>query len=245
MRQILSILLFTVISSTLSAQVKFGITAGVNMANEIAKFDENTFAESFKKSSLNGVVLGPTLEVISKKKHIGFDISALFSQKGSNFSYDIENQNIPLHYVLEGYRSSNYVEFPLNLKYKIGPSNFCAIVSAGVYWASALGGNITVESAIDVNNANAELPDLIKDYDINFGEGNAFDYQKSDYGLNLGLGVDVFKTLQFGVNYSYGLKDTSTDKTVQSILSAYTFNDGDLELNAHNSVFSVRVSYLF
>ena len=87
------------ITSAASAQFRFGVKGGVNIAT--VKFNKDVI----DSDNVTGFHIGPTLE-LGGNAGLGLDAAVLYSQKG------FESSN-------EDFKNS-YVEVPINLKYKIG-----------------------------------------------------------------------------------------------------------------------------
>lgn len=199
-------------TSGLYAQL--GIKAGINMANEIKSFSQVDINDGFFSNNLTGYHFGIVYQKMPKKNGLGVEIGALLSQKGSTFSYDsIDATNS----TKEGYRELNYLEVPLNLRYRI-TFGFIGIYGfGGVYGGYTLNGKTVNETDnITSDETFKSLPDRI------------------DYGYNFGAGLELFKKIQLGGTLSQGLKNT-----VSSI-----FNLPQPE-TATNRVVSVNLVYLF
>lgn len=220
----------------LNAQIKLGLTAGLNMANEGTSVSGN-LASFTDKGSLKGLTVGPTVEAMVPIIGIGAEASALYSRKGSNFKYDIsmpEDYNISL----SGYRSISYIDVPLNLKYKMGIGIVNLFVTGGWYWSFALGGKVVVDNAVD-NTTNEVIPELIKKTNMSFSKS----YNSFDTGFGFGGGVELLKKIQLSVNYSISVKNTATEQAMQDILNnSYPYTGS---LSTKNRVLSVRLTYLF
>lgn len=224
------------------AQVKLGITAGVNMANEVSVFSNSALSNFEKQASLNGATGGLMLEGIVPVIGLGAEVSALYSKKGSNFKYDLANPTEGYNISIEGTRNIHCIDIPLNLKYKIGIPKVAKVFAvAGWYWSFALLGNVEVKKAQD-NNTQASIPDLIKEEKMDFSKS----YDKMDSGLDFGFGVEILEKVQIGAYYYISLKNTATEQAVGDMLNEnYKFNPGDFDLSASSRLFSVRATYLF
>ena len=96
------VLFFLIGGISLQAQVKFGLKAGVNLAN--ASFDKKNALDNFQVENFTGFQAGPMLEGIFG--FIGFDLGVLYSQQGMKFEMD----DYKLH----------TLQIPVNLKLKLG-----------------------------------------------------------------------------------------------------------------------------
>ncbi|MCD7938427.1 MAG: PorT family protein [Tannerellaceae bacterium] len=142
----------------------------------------------FAPSAIVGYNVGVTSEYIFPVLGIGFDISVLFADKG------FEQKSTT-------YRK-NYIDIPVNFKWKFNlPLVQKGYLSAGPYYSKIIGKEKTWSvkpSQASTNNAS-----------ISPLEDHA--------GIHIGAGVDIFKWLQVGINYSHefsdGYKVTYTGKT--------------------------------
>lgn len=224
------------------AQVKFGLSAGLNMANELSVFNNTAITEIEKQASLKGLTGGAMVEAMIPIVGIGAEVSALYSQKGSNFKYDLANPSEGYDISVEGSRSMHCIDIPLNLKYKIGiPKIVKVFAVAGWYWSYALSGNVEVKEAMDKRTKMA-IPELQKEKKMDFSKA----YNQMDSGLDFGFGIEIMEKVQIGAYYYISLKNTTTEHAVSDMLNdKYEFNTGDFDLSSKNRLFSVRATYLF
>jgi len=195
-----------------SAQI--GIKAGVNMANEITSFNSGAIANSFQSRNLTGYQIGLVYQKMPKVMGFGFETGVMLSQKGNSFTYSDEisvGENIK-----KGYKELNYVEIPFNVRYHISLGFIGFYASAGVYGGYTLSGK-----KVDDSNQGTEK---IKYPDFD---------SRTDYGYNLGVGLEVLNKIQLGTNWSQGLKNTTNSNTSEDIKSS------------KNRVYSVTLVYLF
>lgn len=198
-------------TSGLFAQL--GIKAGVNMANEIKSFSQQAITDAFSSKNLTGYQIGLIYQAMPKKSGLGIEIAALLSQKGSTFS---DSTSIG-DFIKKGYKELNYVEVPLNLRYRLTLGFIGVYGIAGIYGGYALSGKTVDESTNTTQNQSFQT---------------FIDHV--DYGYNLGAGVELFRKIQFGGTWSQGIKNTSSDITGMPTPTT-----------ASNRVFSVNLVYLF
>ena len=190
---------------------QLGIKAGVNMANEIKVFSQQGIADGFSSKNLTGYQIGLTYQAMQKKSGLGCEIGVLLSQKGSTFS-DSTNVND----IKQGYKELNYVEIPFNLRYRISLGFIGIYGTAGIYGGYALSGKTVDETANTTQNESFQTF-----------------MSHVDYGYNFGAGLELFRKIQLGANWSNGLKNTESN-----IGSA-------IPTKSTNKVFSVTMVYLF
>jgi len=200
----------TLITFTLSAQaqVKFGIKAGVNLAN-ISQNYEDSDDEINTKSRL-ALNLGVTVDYAISEK-VSFQSGLSFSGKGFALNlkepYDgYETEGV------KGYSrlALNYLEIPVNVAYKIKDFQ----IYAGPYLAVGISGKSKYDYSItyDYGSESYTFEDEGSyDYKPVFGEVSAADFSDDsepfralDYGLNLGVGYDVGPVV-LSLGYSLGL----------------------------------------
>jgi len=103
-------LFFLIGGISAQAQFKFGLKAGVNLANASFK------AESLDPKNFIGFQAGPMMEYIVPAVGLGFDAAVLYSQQG----FKIDKEVVKL----------SALEVPVNLKYKL---TFAKVI--GIYGA--------------------------------------------------------------------------------------------------------------
>lgn len=207
---ILSFLVFI----SLGMYAQLGIKAGMNMANEVKSFDQSEIMNSFKSNNLQGIEIGLVYQLMPKKSGLGLEIGALVSQKGSTFNVDsIDVKNV----FKQGYREINYLEVPLNLRYRLSLGFIGLYCFGGVYGGYAL----SAKTVNETTNITTEE------------KFNSF-MESVDYGYSFGAGIELFRKIQLGGTYSQGIKNTSLPN---NILPQTTNNT--------NRVMTVNLVYMF
>ncbi len=204
-------LLLALLIITSGTYAQLGIKAGINLANEIKSLNSEDIAAGFKTDNLTGYQIGLVYQLTPKKSGIGAELGVLVSQKGYTFSDSLSLVDV----VREGYKEMNYLEVPFNLRYQIKLGFIGIYGYGGVYAGYVLSGKTVVET--ENSSENIGFQDFV---------------DRADYGYNLGLGVEFFRKIQFGVNWSHGLKNTN-------------LNDSEEIDSTTNRVFSVGLTYLF
>ncbi len=185
----LLVVIFLAFSSGLFAQ--FGIKTGVNMANEIKSFSQADIAAGFDSKNLNGYQIGLIYQAMPKKSGLGMEFGAVLTQKGSVFT-DTLSKNIK-----KGYRELNYVEVPLNLRYRLTLGVIGVYGIAGIYGSYELNGE-TVNEGVEPNEITNTLYNAFLDH--------------IDYGYNLGFGLEFFNKVQIGGTWTQGIRNTSRNE---------------------------------
>lgn len=157
------------------AQIKFGIKGGVNISS--ANFDN--VPNNFSYDKISGIHIGPMLEVMIPVIGLGVDASILYSQKGLG----VNTKNI----------KNDYIDVPVNLKWKFGLPIIKVYVVAGPYVGFRIGGDKVWD-----------IPNIIS---------TQLEAKNFNAGLNFGAGIELIKHLQVGATYGLGLtEDYSVSK---------------------------------
>ena len=187
-------LLIIVVAFTMTtksfAQVKYGVKAGLNLANMLEKDDDETYSEDY--SMKIGFHLGGTAEIpISEKFSV--QPGLLFSTKGFKMKIEgidgfFEDMNINVNL--------NYLEIPINAIYKIelGSSKLC--INTGPYLGYALSGKVSYDKDSE---------------SIDIGSSDDDDLKALDYGFNIGAGIEINDAITIGLQYGLGLGNLSID----------------------------------
>jgi hypothetical protein len=190
-------------SSETSLTPKFGIKAGINLAN--------LYVDDVKDENMKLGFNGGLVAKIPLVKGLSIQPELLYTSKGSKLTYDN---------VLFGsgeYRYNlNYVELPVLAVINLAK---CFNIQAGGYAAYLTGANI--KNMDNEGNVN----DITK--------LNAENFNRIDYGLAGGLGVDV-QNFTIGARYNYGLHEVGKSGGA----AAFT-------KNSKNSVISLYVGFGF
>lgn len=151
-----------------SAQFSIGPRVGVNV-NKL-HFDESTLASDNRA----GFTAGLEMEFMVPMLNLGFDLSAMYVRRNSDFEQNRADADKTYH--------SDYIEIPLNLKYKIGLPVVGRIITPYIFTGPSVA-FLTSKKAIS-----------------EFVHG-----KKCDWAWNFGLGVQLFNHLQVGASYGLGL----------------------------------------
>ena len=161
MKKIVGLILLAVmalIAVPAKSQIKFGIKGGLNISS--VHFNKDLV----RKDNVTGFnIMG-----------VGFDAAILYSQKGIGVKSEKDIKN-------------DYIDVPVNLKWKFGLPIIKGYLAAGPYVGFRVGGD--------------------KLWDIPGSVGDQLKAKSFNAGLNLGAGVELIKHLQVGFNYALGLTD--------------------------------------
>lgn len=195
------------VSSMANAQLRVGLRAEVGLNTVTA-----TKAD-FSVENLNSFKVGPSVEFMLPLVGLGVDASVLYSNEKLTVNNVQNKENISKLLDVK----EHFVDVPVNLKYKIGlPLPVNMFVAAGPYAQFKVGGD-------DIATMEKTLSASIKD-------------KKFQAGVNVGLGIEAFRTLQIGVNYRIKLTDDySTDSA----------DWNDLLNNRKDGIWSLTASLYF
>lgn len=157
------------------AQLRFGVKGGVNISS--VHFN----SDLLDADNVTGFQIGPMIETSIPLVGVGLDAAILYSQKGMG----IGSEEI----------KTDYIDVPVNLKWKFGLPIVKAYLAAGPYVGFRVGGD-KVWKVI----------------------GEQIEAKSFSAGLNFGLGVELLSHLQVGFNYGLGLTDNYSS-TALSVLN--------------------------
>lgn len=170
MTLMLAVLAF--VALPVNAQIKFGIKGGLNISS--VHFN----SDLVKADNVTGFQVGPMIEAALPLLGTGIDAAILYSQKG------LETKSPG---GIKTSMKTDYIDIPVNLKWKFGLPIVKAYLAAGPYVGFRVGGN-----------KFWEIPGAVADQ---------VKAKNFSMGLNFGAGVELIKHLQVGFNYGLGLTD--------------------------------------
>lgn len=196
-----------------SADFRFGVKAGLSFNKLDYKLSgSQEIADQLKDpSNQTGWMAGVMAEFTIPIINIGADASVLYAHQ--NVSANEEKY----------YDNKNFIDIPINLKWKIGIPAVSKIISPIIYTG----------------------PDFLFALNKNKHYGGAMyikDNKKCEIGWNVGIGVELLQHLQIDAGYCFGLNDV-TNCLHLSYSSMYP-NDG-WSLKAKKNYWTVSVAYLF
>lgn len=176
---ILAVIATVAVAMPASAQFRLGIKAGMNV-NSVS-FNADDVKSNFDKENRSGYFAGITSEFTVPVIGLGFDLSVLYSHR--NIGGEINGmKDLQEMITNEDFRKQDYIEIPLNLKYKLGLPAIGKIVTPFV----------TTGPSIAFKCSKAAVTEAYKE-------------KKFDAAWNVGGGVELLNHLQIGVNYSWGM----------------------------------------
>ena len=171
------IIALSTIASTGYAQLRFGLRGEVGL-------NKATFSrDALDVENLNTFKIGPTLEFMFPMD-FGVEASLLYNNSKMDVEYLSETEGSGMRQDIEA--TNHYLDIPINIKYKYGlmlPIKIYA--AAGPY------------ARIHIAGDDIKFSDVTEDIKAKSFEA----------GINLGLGLELFRKLAVGVNYGIPLTD--------------------------------------
>ncbi|WP_455641187.1 porin family protein [Parabacteroides sp.] len=173
------VILMTFVALPAKSQLKFGLKGGLNISSVHLNSD------LLKADNVTGFQIGPMLETTIPLLGVGFDAAILYSQKGM----DVKSATGTSTDV-----KTDYIDVPVNLKWKFGLPIVKAYLSAGPYVGFRVGGD--------------------KFWDVPGSVVGQVKAKNFSAGLNFGVGAELISHLQVGFNYGLGLTDNYSAEKV-------------------------------
>lgn len=215
--KIFVVIILLTTTTELRAQ-KFGIRAGLNLAHMLWKDNDEIYSEDYNFKSgfhVGAIAELPITEVFS------FESGLLLSTKGFNIT---QGSNI-LDEEFKKVSTANilYLDIPLTGKASLdvgGTKIFCQM---GPYLSMGLSGN---GKAVFTEGGETSVDER----DIVWGSDKESDLKRFDYGLTMGVGVEI-NSIQFVLTYNFGIANISANR--------------DFGQTFTNRVIGISVGYLF
>lgn len=175
-------------------------------------FNEFHFSsnKAFDSTNRCGFTGGLTAEYIAPVLGLGVDVSLMYAHQKTNVNvYGDDGEYIGSKNV-----SGNFFEIPVHLKYKIGIPAISSILSPYVYTGPSVAFKLG-------------------------GQDNVFDTKKTQWGWDLGLGIELIRHLQIGAGYTFGI-----NKLASYVAPDYVGNTGH-EVKVRNNYWTVTAAWMF
>lgn len=153
-----------------NAQFKIGPKVGVNISTLSLGGD---LSKNFKSSNVSSFTGGVMAEFMVPVIGIGLDASVMYTRKGSDLKNLVENSTEKQH--------TDYVEIPINLKYKFSLPVVGSVLAPFVYAGPSFGFRVGDNFADQYKNKSFET------------------------AINVGIGLEFFNHLQVAGQYGWGL----------------------------------------
>ncbi len=166
-RMVVAVALMAAFAVPASAQFSFGVKAGVAVSD--MKFNKDVLDADNRAGFTGGVMA----EVMIPMTNIGVDASLMYVRRNTEFMDKLGDSE-------KSHR--DYIEIPINLKWKIGLPIVGSIVSPYIFTGPSF--------AFLTSKKNIE---------------DAYKNKTFDVSWNVGLGVQLMKKIQVGASYGFGL----------------------------------------
>lgn len=181
MKSIKTILLVLALMMTVSASAQFRWGPRIGTEINSMRFDKTAFSNENRAGFTGGLMCEFTVPIVN----IGFDLSVMYVHRVSQSipqGTDAENNALATS---SRFKNRDYIEIPLNFKYKLGLPVVGKIVTPYVFTGPSFS-VLTSKRAITEAYKNKAL----------------------DIAWNFGLGVQLFNHLQVGASYAVGMNKT-------------------------------------
>lgn len=212
----ISLLFLALLSVPSLAQIKIGVTGGLNISQIYVSDDSY---KGYVNKIRPGFTVGPTLIYRIPKTGLGFDVSALFDNRGAKSKTNSKSDPI----------SVSSLQFPVNVRYGIdfGEDMLYCFVFTGLQY----GVNIGKKEQHIISGTGTSSGHELERCWVN--QGSAF-------SLNFGIGGIVMEKVQIRVSYNLALRKSGEIQQTDLVDgSTKTLTDG--KANACQIV----LSYLF
>jgi hypothetical protein len=209
MKKILFTATLLISSTLLFSQAKFGLKAGVNLANVTSKEEGSSMSASY--SSQTSFHFGGFAEIGLNSTFYfqpGLSISGKGYKFNESFSFDDASMSI------KGNVNFMYLEAPLNVLAKLSAGSGKFFIGAGPYIGYGLSGKAKAEVKADFPGTELD-ESRTADEDVKFGSGDE-EAKPLDFGLNFLAGYELPNGLLFNAGYGLGLTNFSNDKSTET-----------------------------
>lgn len=166
LKRFIAIVMAIAIVFPASAQFAIGPRLGVTV-NKF-KFDESIMASDNRAGFTGGLQIEFVVPIVN----LGFDLSAMYVHRSSDLTINSIKESV----------GRDYIEIPLNLKYKLGLPIVGKIISPYIFTGPSFA-FLTSKKAIS----------------------EFYTSKKCDISWNVGIGVQLISHLQIGASYGFGL----------------------------------------
>lgn len=184
---------FVLMAIASQAQVRVGIRGGFNASN-YARTDDITDTTTVANSTLGSFNVGLVLDM-PFSKNFSLQPGLIVSGKGAKQEYNSSG------FRSEGKINPMYLEIPVNLLFRVDVAGIGIYANGGPYLGFGIGG----KKSFSISSGSVSGSD---EGSIDYGSDRRNDdLEKTDFGFNLGAGIELFKTFSVGLNYGVGLKN--------------------------------------
>lgn len=170
-----------------NAEFRFGIKAGLN----VNKLHLSDYKANLNSDNQCGFTAGVMTEFTVPVVGIGFDLSLMYTHMNNEIKEGIN----------EGAVGKNFLEIPLNLKYKFNIPVINSIIRPMVYTGPTMALKLDKSTFEGISTKTVQM------------------------GWNLGLGLELFKHLQVSGGYTFGINNVA-----KKIPGVNNMNIGDIKV---------------
>lgn len=185
------------------AQLRFGLKAGIDVNS--LHFNSSLF-DSDNQTGFTGGVMA---EFVAPVVGLGFDISAMYVRRNLDATISEDGE------VASAVSHRDYIEIPLNIKYKIGIPALGKVLTPFV----------TTGPAVAFLTSRTGINDFIEN-------------KKVDATWNFGFGVELFSHVQLAASYGLGLSNSVVSKLSGDHLE-------DIDIDGKTRCWTVTAAWLF
>ncbi len=157
------------------AQIKFGLKGGYNVTHMSISSDV------VKKSNQTGFFVGPTVKVTLPIVGLGLDAAVLYDQREAQLGDTSNGVNTGGGmYGTDATISEKHINIPINVRYGVGLGSL-----ASIYFAAG------PQFGFNVGGENYNMWEL----------GN-YELKKSNFSINLGVGVSLINHIEIGCTHN-------------------------------------------
>ena len=153
------------------AQFRFGVRAGLNVNS--LHFNKEIFDENNRAGFTGGVMAEFTVPIIG----VGADLGVMYVRRNSQFMQTLADKTTEVQNL-----NSDYIEIPLNIKYKIGIPAISSILKPYIFTGPSFA----------FLTSKKHIENFVHD-------------KTCDIAWNFGLGLEFFNHLQVGASYGLGM----------------------------------------
>lgn len=210
-----SLLSFLLLSLPSQAQLKFGVTGGLNISQ--FHVSDDTY-EAYIEKNRPGFIIGPTVVYTIPKVGLGFDLSALYDLRGAKSKTLSSSESI--------YCKS--VQVPFNIRFGL---NFDDMIYAFVFTGPQFGFNLGSKESLIAEGIGKTTGHAMERRWVN---------ENSSFSWNFGIGGVVFEKVQVRLSYNLALRKAGVIQQTDMVdNSSRILTDGKV------SACQVSLSYIF
>ena len=219
---LISILFFAIQAQ---GQLKFGVRAGLNLADMSLKETSGMTEKMITSFHVGGIA------EYSLSESLSVEAGLLLSGKGKKLEYSESDQGVSIGAKIT--IAPLYLEVPINAVFKVDLGSAKLQLFAGPYLGYGIGGKIKSDYTASGLPSGVTLSSLgftNETTDIKFGTKDDSNLKATDFGLNIGAGVEMNNML---VRLQYGLGLSNLDPA------------GSSSNEMKNKVIGISVGYMF